>query len=616
MTGRRSLDRGDIPSDEQIARVLAGFTPRPSREFDERMRRAPWRTGRGRLPLRRWATVLAMCALALLLSSSLASGAIPLTGWMQAAQGGRYRNTQAQPQSAGSVSYYYRLDANSRGMLAQPAPGYTGDTRLYATGPCCSTGGVAPVNGRPYDANFFENYGTNPFIDTEDNTLSTFAMDVDTASYALIRQYLADGYLPDKDAVRVEEVVNYFDMHYPDPKEGAFGITLEAAPSPFGGERYWLVKIGLQGRRVEAAERRDAALTFVIDSSGSMRSGGRLENVKAALRVLVEQLRPGDQVAIVAYSDTAWVVLNPTPAGERETILAAVDQLQPTNATNAEAGLLLGYQLAAAGYRADASNQLILCSDGVANVGNTGAGGILTTVEEYAAKGIGLSTVGFGIGNYNDVLLEQLADKGDGRYAYVDTLDEAQRIFVENLTGTLQTIARDAKVQVEFNTAVVSRFRLLGYENRYLADEQFRDDTVDAGEVGAGHSVTALYEVKLQDGAELIDGNALTVYVRYLEPEALQAFEQSQALARAQFLPAFESASPEFRLAAAAAEFAEILRGSYWAKESTLAGVLPLARSVLAEREGDADAAEFVRLVERAASLTPPPNPLPSPGGQ
>lgn len=616
MTGRKSLGRGDIPSDEQIARVLAGFTPRPSREFDARMQRAPWRTGRGRLPLRRWATVLAMCALALLLSNGLANGTIPLTSWMWSwtSQGVRYGMAPAQPQPAGSVSQYYQIDAGYRGLLDFSALiGSNGNTQSYAPGPCCSTGGVAPVNGEPYDANFFENYGTNPFVDTEDDTLSTFAMDVDTASYALIRQYLAGGYLPDKDAVRVEEVVNYFDMHYPDPQEGTFGITIEAAPSPFGGERYWLVKIGLQGRRVEAAERRDAALTFVIDSSGSMKEGGRLETVKAALRLLVEQLRPSDQVAIVAYSDTAWVVLNPTPAGERETILAAVDQLQPTNATNAEAGLLLGYQLAAAGYRTDASNQLILCSDGVANVGNTGAQDILTTVEEYAAKGIGLSTVGFGIGNYNDVLLEQLADKGDGRYAYVDTLDEAQRIFVENLTGTLQTIARDAKVQVEFNPAVVSRFRLLGYENRDLADDQFRDDTVDAGEVGAGHSVTALYEVKLQDGA---DGDALTVYVRYLDPEALQPIEQSQALARAQFLPAFESASPEFRLAAAAAEFAEILRGSYWAKESTLADVLPLARSVLAEREGDPDVAEFVRLVERAASLTPPPNPLPSPGGQ
>jgi len=467
-----------------------------------------------------------------------------------------------------------------------------------------SAGGTAIVNDEPYDLTFYESYGVNPFIDTEDDRLSTFAMDVDTASYSIARRYLRDGHLPDKDAVRVEEFVNYFRQDYdaPSDPETAFAIHLEGGPAPFGGERYHLLRVGLQGYRVPDEARQEAALVFVIDVSGSMAQENRLGLVKRALRLLVDELRPTDTVGIVVYGSRGQVLLEPTPASERESILAAIELLQPEGSTNAEEGLLLGYQMAAGHFKPGSINRLILCSDGVANVGHTGPESILERVQRYANQKITLSTVGFGMGNYNDVLMEQLADRGDGNYAYVDTLSEARRVFVENLTGMLQVIARDAKVQVEFNPEVVSRFRLLGYENRDLADEDFRKDDVDAGEVGAGHSVTALYEVKLHEDPQA-QGTALTVTVRYEEPDSGEVMELARAFARSDFRPSLEETTPRFRLDAVVAEFAEILRRSYWAKEGDLEGVLALAREVAQELPDDADVAELVELVAWASDL-------------
>ncbi len=468
--------------------------------------------------------------------------------------------------------------------------------------PCCSTGGNTTVNGEPYDATFFENYGTNPFIDTEDDHLSTFALDVDTASYTVIRRFLRDGNWPDKDAVRVEEVVNYFDWRYADPEEGAFSLHLEGAPSPFGGDKYWLVKIGVQGRHINTEQRQDAMLTFVIDVSGSMAAENRLGMVKRALHLLVNELRSSDRVAIVVYGSDARMVLPPTRASNSETILEAIDRLEPEGATNAAAGLQLAYQIASEAYREGEINRLILCSDGVANVGVTGADEILATIERFARRNIALSTVGFGMGNFNDVMMEQLADKGNGNYAYVDTLEEARRIFVENLTGTLQTIAKDAKMQVEFNPQVVSRYRLLGYENRDVADRDFRNDKVDAGEVGAGHSVTALYEIKFHDSARLAE-QALVARIRYQDPTSGEVMEQEAALAGDDFEARFEAASAHFQLAAAVAEYAEILRQSYWAKESRMSDVQALVRRLTDDLPQDEQVNDFLDLVNRAAAL-------------
>jgi Ca-activated chloride channel homolog len=471
-------------------------------------------------------------------------------------------------------------------------------------------GGEVLPNDEPFDSMFFEHYGVNPFIDTEDDPLSTFAMDVDTASYTLARRYVSEGHLPPEDAVRVEEFVNYFDLAYPSPEEGdgAFAIHLEGAPSPFGGERYHLLRIGIQGRRIHVEDRKDAVLTFVIDVSGSMDRENRLGLVKRALRLLVGELQPTDKVGIVVYGSNARQVLRPTGAAHSDEILSAIDSLRPDGSTYAEAGLREGYRMANRAFEEGAINRVILCSDGVANVGRTGADSILDVIGEYAGRDITLSTVGFGLGNYNDVLMEKLADKGNGNYAYVDTLDEAERIFVENLTGTLQVIARDAKIQVAFDPAVVSRYRLLGYENRAVADDDFRDDTVDAGEVGAGHSVTALYEVKFHKDVQDDDmGRALTVRIRYQDPDSLMVHEASREFWRDDMHASFEGASSSYRLTAAVAEYAEILRGSYWAQESSLEDVLALARAASAELGDDqaigADVSDFIRLVEQASLL-------------
>lgn len=471
-------------------------------------------------------------------------------------------------------------------------------------------GGEELPNDEPYDSMFFEHYGVNPFIDTEDDPLSTFAMDVDTASYTIARRYVNEGHLPPKDAVRVEEFVNYFDPSYAGPAEGegAFAIHLEGAEAPFGGERYHLVRVGIQGRQVHAEDRKDAVLTFVIDVSGSMDRENRLGLVKRALHVLVDELRPTDTVGIVVYGERAWTVLQSTSAEDRDRIVRAIDSLRTQGSTYAEDGLREGFKMANRAFQEGAINRVILCSDGVANVGRTGADSILEVIGEYAGDDITLSTVGFGLGNYNDVLMEKLADKGNGNYAYVDTIDEARRIFTaDGLTATLQVIARDSKIQVEFNPEVVSRYRLLGYENRAVADEDFRNDEVDAGEVGAGHHVTALYEVKFHrmlatEGTTPM-GHMLTVRVRYQDPDSLLVHEVARELWRDDLRANFAETSPSFQLAAAVAEYAEILRGSYWAQESSLSDVLALAQMAGAGLAEDLDVAEFIWLVSRANQL-------------
>ena len=431
--------------------------------------------------------------------------------------------------------------------------------------------GLTPPNGAAYNDVFFKDYGTNPFIDTEDDHLSTFGMDVDTASYSVTRRYLRDGYLPPPEAVRVEEFVNAFDYNYPTPSAEAFAVHIEGAPSRFGeGKRLQLLRIGIQGRVVPDENRKDAMLTFVIDVSGSMDMENRLELVKHALTLLVEQLRPGDKVAIVVYGSRARTVLSHTGIEGRGEILAAIHSLTPEGVTNAEEGLRLGYKLALQNARVGSISRVILCSDGVANVGETGADGILRVIRSHVEEGITLTTLGFGMGNFNDVLMEQLANNGDGSYAYIDTLNEAKRVFVENLTGTLQLIAKDAKVQVDFNPQVVSRFRLLGYENRRLDHEDFRDDKADGGEIGSGHSVTALYEIKLHEGTT---GQLATVFIRHEDPDTRRISEINEEIFTTQLKRTFEGASPEFQLAATIAEFAEILRESFWAQEGNLEAV-------------------------------------------
>ncbi len=448
-----------------------------------------------------------------------------------------------------------------------------------------------PPNGEVYHDMFFKEAGTNPFLDTEDEHLSTFAMDVDTGSYSITRRYLMDGHLPPPEDVRVEEFVNTFDYNYDPLTDSAFAIHIEGTPSKFGeGKRLQLLRIGLQGRVIPDEHRKDANLTFVIDVSGSMAQENRLGLVKKALTVLVDSCRPTDKVGIVVYGSRGRLVLPHTGIEQRSKILAAINSLAPNGSTNAEEGLRIGYDLAWRNASVNHINRVILCSDGVANVGKTGPDEILKEIHTYVQRGITLSTVGFGMGNYNDVLMERLADTGDGSYAYVDTLTEAKRIFVENLTGTLQLIAKDAKVQINFNPEVVSRFRLLGYENRRLSHDQFRDDTIDAGEVGSGHQVTALYEVKLHQATT---GKLATVSIRHADADNYRVSEVSEDIFVSQLHKSFDAASAMFRLAAAVAEFAEILRESYWAKD----GNLDLVHQVVKDAFPEIDSEQVVELM-------------------
>ncbi len=465
-------------------------------------------------------------------------------------------------------------------------------------------GGTSTVNDAAFDAMFFENYGVNPYIDADEDNLSTFAVDVDTGSYTLCRGYLERGAFPEPAAVRVEEFVNYFDYGYAEPTDAgdAFAIHLEAAPSPFAENRL-LLRVGLQGREVKAENRKPAVLTVVIDVSGSMNRENRLELVKKSLLLLVDQMEEGDEIGIAVYGSQGQEFMTHKGVDDREAIIKAINSLASAGSTNAEQGLIIGYQMAQRAYREDAINRLILCSDGVANVGSTGPETILKSVGEQAQAGITLSTIGFGMGNYNDVLMEQLADNGDGNYAYVDRFDEAKRVFVENLTGMLQVIAGDTKVQVEFNPGLVRSYRLIGYENRDVADEDFRNDEVDAGEVGAGHSVTALYEIRLWDDAPA--GELATVRLRYEDVEASdEVYELAETLTTLDVAGSFDDASESFQLAACVMEFAELLRKSYWAKERDLGELLAIAEPRLQNDERET-VQEFLTLIATAKDLDP-----------
>ena len=443
-------------------------------------------------------------------------------------------------------------------------------------------GGTSTVNDEPYDLTFFQSYGVNPFIDTEDDRYSTFAMDVDTASYVVTRTFLQDGYMPDRDSVRVEEFINYFEQIYEEPDEGAFSITIDGSPSQFGLDTHHMIRVGLQGKTIADEDRKDATLIFTIDVSGSMDRQDRLGLVKRSLNLLVDELRDADKVGIVIYGSTGRIHLEPTSGENKRSIKSAIDRLQSGGSTYVQQGLELAYRMAADEADPERITRVIVLSDGVANVGSTGSESILATIKDYVDEGVTLTTVGFGMGNYNDVLMEQLANDGNGTYHYVDTLAEARRLFVENLTGTLQYIAQDAKIQVEFDAETVRSYRLLGYENRDVADEDFRNDEVDAGEVGAGHTVTALYEIKIND--DVSDDDILaTVRVRYEDPDSGEVSEISQTVTKGDLSTDFTEAPARYQFSAVVAEFAELLRQSYWAREGSLSDVETLRRIGCAE---------------------------------
>jgi Ca-activated chloride channel family protein len=465
----------------------------------------------------------------------------------------------------------------------------------------------------------------NPFLTVAQNPLSTFSIDVDTASYANVRRFLIEKQRPPPDAVRIEEMVNYFPYRYPAPAAGGapFAASLEVAATPWA-PTHRLVRVGLKGREVSDAARPAANLVFLLDVSGSMDEPNKLPLVKESLKMLVGKLRPDDRVAIVVYAGASGLALPSTSAAEKTKILNAIDELQPGGSTNGAAGIQLAYDIAKANFVIGGVNRVILATDGDFNVGTTSEGELTRLIEEKAHSGVFLTVLGFGMGNYKDAMLVKLADKGNGNYAYIDTAAEAHKALVEQAGGTLVTIAKDVKIQVEFNPAQVQAYRLIGYEKRMLRTEDFNNDKVDAGEIGAGHTVTALYEVvpvgaaapaggsvdplkyqKTKDAGPRIASNSdelLTVKIRYKEPAGDVSSKVEFALRDEGHR--FEEASTDFKFSAAVAAFGLILRDSPQKGSATLADVASWGRAGL-EQDPGGYRAEFLELVALAGEAAP-----------
>ena len=460
-----------------------------------------------------------------------------------------------------------------------------------------------PVNNPVSQDPRFTDYGIRTFIDTRFDPLSTFSLDVDTGSYSIARAFIEQqGQLPPRESVRVEEYVNSFDYGYDAPRDG-LDLEVDGGPSPFNDDT-WLVRIGVQAAEIEADDRQPVALTFVVDTSGSMDTDQRLGLVKESLSLLVDELDRDDTVAIVTYSGNSGVVLEPTSVRDRDEILDAIDGMRAGGSTNLQAGLDAGYALARDAFREDGVNRVIVASDGLANAGVTNADSLAQSLRDDADDGIGLVTVGYGLNGFNDTTMEQLADQADGFFAYVDTIDEAERLFAEDLTSTLITAAIDAKIQVAFDDEVVDEYRLIGYENRAVRDDDFRNDDVDAGELGAGHQATAIYEVVFDRDVD-IDSRAELGFVslRWENPDTGEVVEIDEDIDMRDLDESWTATTESFRQATVVATFAEILRDNPYAENVDFASLSEEADSLAREIDTD-EFDDFADLVERANDLS------------
>ncbi len=469
------------------------------------------------------------------------------------------------------------------------APGYiAADGRMVAPRP------ADPTTGEGY-----KDHGTNAWIDATKDHLSTFAADVDTASYTIARRKLTEGVLPPTAAVRVEEFINYFHYGYAAPASGQpFAVHMDAAPSPFNSGRH-ILRVGVTTKAKSVRARKKANLVFLVDVSGSMQSPDKLELAKRSLRILVDNLKDGDTVALVTYAGSTRVVLPATGLEHRNQIIAALEELTAGGSTAMASGIDLAYHEAMKGLAPDAESRVIIVSDGDANVGTTSYQEILDGIAGKVKEGVTLSTIGFGMGNYQDETMEQLANKGNGNNFYIDGLSQAKRVFAEQLGATLEVVAQDVKLQVDFDPRMVARYRLVGYENRDLADDSFRDDKVDAGEIGAGHQVTALYELEL---VKSIDKSLplATVRVRHKLPKGTKAEEAAFTFDQGMRAATFAAASSDLRFAFATAAFADVLRGAEDAEHWSLAEIQTIAAAAAGT---DADRKELVTLIAKARAL-------------
>jgi Ca-activated chloride channel homolog len=458
----------------------------------------------------------------------------------------------------------------------------------------------------------------NPVQRVSEQPISTFSIDVDTGSYSNVRRMLRNGTRPPADAVRAEEMINYFDYGHPGPSSLAtpFKVTTELAPAPWNGKRQ-LLMIGIKGYDVPKAQLPPANLVFLIDTSGSMQSEDKLPLLKKSFAQLVEQLRPQDRVTMVVYAGSAGLVLEPTPGAEKDKILAALDKLSAGGSTNGGQGIQLAYAMAKQSFIKGGVNRVILATDGDFNVGTTDRKTLETLVGDQRKHGIALTTLGFGQGNYNDAMAERLADVGDGNHAYIDTLQEARKVLVQEMQSTLMTIARDVKIQIEFNPALVAEYRLIGYENRMLRREDFDNDKVDAGDIGAGHEVTALYELtptgsggerlperRYGGGTIMLDGRKSGelghLRLRYKRPgeDASRLIEQPVFQRDLRIQP-----SEGLRFVAAVAAYADALRGGKNIENWTWEDIARAARTARG-RDPWQERAEFMELVDAARRAT------------
>jgi Ca-activated chloride channel family protein len=481
------------------------------------------------------------------------------------------------------------------------------------------------VNRWPADTAAYPHLTDNAFLTAQNHPLSTFSIDVDTASYANVRRFLKAGQLPPRDAVRIEELVNYFKYNYPPPRgEDPFAANIEIAGCPWNaGHR--LVRIGLKGREIAPDRRPPSNFVFLIDVSGSMQPPERLPLIKQALRQLVKKMTENDRVAIVVYASEVGIKLGSTSCAQKEIILQAIDELTADGSTDGSDGIQTAYRVAQENFIAGGVNRVLLCTDGDFNVGITDQKQLVKMVREKARGGVALTTLGVGTDNYKDALMQKLADQGNGNYAYLDSLEEAQKVLVDQMSGTLVTIAKDVKIQVEFNPARVGAYRLIGYEKRLLRPEDFNNDAKDAGEIGAGHTVTALYEI-VPAGGEIRGGRVdelkyqpsssaeepperyaasasrelLTLKLRYKQPAGDTSrrleFPVTDSGRR------FDQASTDFKFAAAVAEFGMLLRDSEFAGEASYGAVRELAGEAKG-KDADGYRAEFLTLVKTAQRL-------------
>ena len=473
-----------------------------------------------------------------------------------------------------------------------------------------------PFNREGYNAIY-----ENQFVEAVQHPLSTFSIDVDAASYSNIRRFISSNQLPPKDAVRIEEMVNYFTYDYPEPgRKHPFSVTTEVSSAPWN-PAHRLAHIGIQGRHIPTRHLPPSNLVFLLDVSGSMNSPDKLPLLKSAFRLLVEQLRPEDRVAIVVYAGAAGLVLPSTPGSRKDDIFRVLDRLAAGGSTAGGAGINLAYEIARQNFKKSGNNRVVLATDGDFNVGVSSDGALVRLIEEKRKSGIFLTVLGFGTGNLQDAKMEQLADKGNGNYAYIDNIREARKVLVNEMGGTLVTIAKDVKIQIEFNPVHVKAYRLIGYENRMLQKEDFNNDKKDAGELGAGHTVTALYEI-IPPGVDTpmsnvdplkyqttqirsdayVNPELLTVKLRYKRPDG----DTSRLIERpvSDDDLSLEQTSNNFRFSASVAEFGLLLRDSEFKGAASYDRVVRLARASQGEdREGYRG--EFIRMVETCALLAP-----------